>query len=296
MENIEAETGIDKEAFNIFYEKARKQIFGNHVPTYTYNRRPIAILTGGQPGAGKSGIVIKSCLDFNEIAINPVILDGDLYRGCYPNSKKLATEEPEQYTDITDKATGKVMGLLIKESILKGFDFIREGTLNSAEIVDQLINSPKNYKIIIRLMATCREESILSCFERYILMKETIGMGRFVTIQSHDKRYKNFPHTAREQEKKGVQIQVFERGDITNDPILLYDNKTDKNRFNGFEEALYFGRKQSYEKCKKDINKRIFQIEKELKIMPTNEEGILEQLEQFKREIKVKKEKEMEER
>lgn len=296
MENIKAETGIEKEAFNTFYENARKQIFENHMPTYTNKRNPIAILTGGQPGAGKSGIVMKSFQDFNKLGINPVILDGDLYRGCYPNSKKLANEKPEQYTDITDKATGKVMGLLIQESISKGFDFIREGTLNSAEIVDQLISSPKNYKIIIRLMATCREESILSCFERYILMKETIGMGRFVTIQSHDKRYKNFPQTAKEQEKKGVQIQVFKRGDTTNNPILLYDNKSDKNRFHNFEEALYFGRKQSYEKCEKNISKRIYQVEKELETLPTNEESILEQLEQFKKEIKMKKEKEIEER
>ena len=35
------------------------------------------------------------------------------------------------------------MGLLIEDSILGGYDFIREGTLNSAEIVDQLIASPK---------------------------------------------------------------------------------------------------------------------------------------------------------
>ena len=191
MKDIKEITGLTKCEFYEFYKDAKNLVLDNHTPAD--NRTPIAILTGGQPGAGKSGIVIKSRLDFQKIGVNPVILDGDTYRGLYPNAKQIANEQPDKYADITDKATGKVMGLLIEDSILGGYDFIREGTLNSAEIVDQLIASPKCYKIIIRLLATCREESILSCFERYILMKEATGIGRFITLQSHDKRYIQFP-------------------------------------------------------------------------------------------------------
>ena len=95
-----------------------------------------------------------------------------MYRILYPNAKEISVNNPEKYAKITDVATGKVMENLIKECILKGYSFIREGTLNSAEIVDQLIESNKSYKIIIRLLATCREESILSCFERYIFAKK----------------------------------------------------------------------------------------------------------------------------
>ncbi|MEI3391464.1 MAG: hypothetical protein V8R30_07640 [Clostridia bacterium] len=75
--------------------------------------------------------------------------------------------------------------------------------LNSAEIVDQLIASPKCYKIIIRLLATCREESRFCCFERYILMKEATGIGRFITLQSHDKRYIQFPKNSKRTREKG---------------------------------------------------------------------------------------------
>ena len=200
MANIEEITGLTKEEFYSFYYDAKDLLFSNHIPSNSGT--PIAILTGGQPGAGKSGIVIKSRMEFEKNGITPVILDGDSYRDLYPNAKKIANEHPDKYAEITDKATGEVMRRLIEYSIDEGYNFIREGTLNSAEIVDQLLYSSKNYKVIIRLLATCREESILSCFERYILMKETTGIGRFITIQSHDKRYEQFPKTAKEQKKK----------------------------------------------------------------------------------------------
>lgn len=291
MKDIEEVTGLNEDEFIRFYKDAKKLVFGNHIPAN--NRSPIAILTGGQPGAGKSSIVIKSRLDFQKIGVNTVILDGDTYRGLYPNARQIANEQPDKYADITDRATGKVMEKLIEDSILGGYDFIREGTLNSAEIVDQLISSHKNYKIIIRLLATCREESILSCFERYILMKEKMGIGRFITLQSHDKRYTQFPKTAKEQEKKGVQIEVYERGSVINNPILLYDNKHHNSSFNSFEEALNYGRKHSFQQCKSNIIDRIAEIERRLNEMNTNESGIINQLEQFKMELRLK-ESEME--
>lgn len=285
MNDVKSETGITEAELYEYYKNAKELIFNRHTPSQ--NRRPIAILTGGQPGAGKTGIVMKSTIDFQRLGVNPVILDGDTYRGLYPNAKKIAIEQPDKYTDITDKATGKVMGMLINDSIVGGYDFIREGTLNSAEIVDQLIESPKKYKIIIRLLATCREESILSCFERYILMKEVTGIGRFITLQSHDKRFIQFPRTAKVQEQKGIQIEVYERGNLINNPILIYNNVHCKNNFNNFEEALKFGREHSYKKCKNTISNRINEIELRLTQMHTDESSIIEQLEEFKNQIKI---------
>ena len=98
---------------------------------------------------------------------------------------------------------------------------------------------------------------------------------------------------AKEQEKKGVQIEVYERGNIINNPILLYDNKHFNSNFNSFEEALKFGRKHSFEQCKNNIANRIAEIERRLNKMNTNESSILRQLEQFKTELKLK-ESEME--
>ena len=76
-----------------------------------------------------------------------------------------------------------------------------------------------NAKIIIRLLATWREESILSCFERYILMKEATGIGRFITLQSHDKRYIQF-QKQQKNKRKGSSNRRYMKEEIL--LIILY--------------------------------------------------------------------------
>ena len=74
---------------------------------------------------------------------------------------------------------------------------------------------------------------------------------------------------------------------------LLYDNKHHNSSFNSFEEALNYGRKHSFQQCKGNIIDRIAEIERRLNEMNTNESGIINQLEQFKMELRLK-ESEME--
>ena len=73
----------EKETENM-YEQVRRLIFGNTLPEKA--DQPLAIITGGQPGSGKSGIVVKSRLDFAETGREAVILDVDTYRGLYKKS------------------------------------------------------------------------------------------------------------------------------------------------------------------------------------------------------------------
>lgn len=266
---------LSEEELNVMYEDAKSLIFNGH-PSEVSN--PIAILTGGQPGAGKSGIVLKSKKEFDKINKEPVILDGDTYRGLYPNSSIIAKNYPELYLDITNKATGKVMGRLIEYAIDEGYDFIREGTLNSAEIVDQLINSPRKYKIIIRLLAVSREESLLSCFERYILMKKNMGIGRFTTIEAHDKRFFQFPKTARMQADKGIEIEVYERGQDIAEPVMIYKSSCKDNKYANFEEAINIGRNNSLKQCINNALNRLEYIERELQSLEKKDSKVFIEL------------------
>lgn len=65
MKDIKEITGLTECEFYEFYKDAKNLVLDNHTPAD--NRTPIAILTGGQPGAGKSGIVIKSRFNFIKI-------------------------------------------------------------------------------------------------------------------------------------------------------------------------------------------------------------------------------------
>lgn len=107
---------IKEKEFQEMYLKVKEDVFYEKKPPSV---NPIGIITGGQPGAGKSSIVIKSKREFSMKNRNPIILDGDTYRGLYKNSIELATRYPELYSEITDTATGKIMGKLIGETIDK---------------------------------------------------------------------------------------------------------------------------------------------------------------------------------
>ena len=67
------------------------------------NQKPIAVITGGQPGAGKSALIAtyKSILE-EQYGIKPVINNADFYRFCVPGSYKIATDFPESASRLTD--------------------------------------------------------------------------------------------------------------------------------------------------------------------------------------------------
>lgn len=275
IERVKREYALSQEDFENMYKEVKETVIGNiNAP----EKQPMGILTGGQPGAGKSSIVIMSKLEFEKDRRKPVILDGDTYRGLYKNSIKLAKEHPELYSEITDGATGKIMGRLIEDTINGGYDFIREGTLNGATIVDQLLESDKDYKFIIRLMAVCREESLLCVFERYIAMQKLMGMGRFTTIKAHDKRYEQFPKTAREQMKKGVETEVYERTDDRRCPKMIYKSSSPINEYASMEEAMSAGRKRSFIKCMQTAKDRLIKINADMKELKIEKPEMLQQL------------------
>lgn len=275
IEKVKKEYALSEEDFENMYKEVKETVIGDITAP---EKQPMGILTGGQPGAGKSSIVIMSKIEFVKEQRNPIILDGDTYRGLYKNSIKLAKEHPELYSEITDSATGKIMGRLIEDTINGGYDFIREGTLNGATIVDQLIESEKNYKFIIRLMAVCREESLLCVFERYIAMQKLMGMGRFTTIKAHDKRYEQFPKTAREQMNKGVETEVYERTDDRKCPKIIYKSSSTTNEYASMEEAMSAGRKRSFVKCMQTAKERLIKINADMKELKIEKPEMLQQL------------------
>ena len=273
-ERIKIRYQLSEDEFEEMYEEAKRLIIGDCQPSKGI---PTAIVTGGQPGAGKIGLVLKSKRDFKEKTENAVVLDSDIYRGLY----KKAMEIPELYSEITDKATGKITNRLLNELIQNGYDFIFEGTMAKINIIDSLKASPIKYNIIARLIATSREESLLSVFERYVLMIENMGIGRFATIEAHDSRYESFTKVAKELEERGIEVEVYKRSESLETiayPILLYKTSSTKNIYLSAQEALTEGRKKSYKNCESTISERLQEINKNLK-------GLAESNLEFKTEL-----------
>lgn len=240
---------------------------------------PTAIFTGGQPGAGKSVIVLKSKMDLAKKNKDSIVFDLDLYRGLFSKSFEIAQKYPEYFQALTSQYSGKIMEELSNMAIEKEFNFIMECTMGkSIYTLDVLLKSGKKYNIIARLLAVSREESIISMFERYILTKEKSGFGCLTTIKTHDERYYNFPNIALTLECKGVEVEVYERTNDIKNPRLTYKTSNKKiNIYDSVSQAIKLGREESRKQCYKTHEKRLEYINNKFKEFNVNE-GLMDEL------------------
>lgn len=194
-------------------------------------QKPIAVITGGQPGAGKSALIAtyKSILE-DKYNIRPVINNADFYRFCVPGSYKIATDFPESASRLTDPVVKMMRKNLMEESISQGQSIIIENTLGDTIVVDRMKQS-NVHDIWLALMAVPREESLLSDFERYIKMKDACDVARLVSIEAHDKRFQALDKIAVKLESEGVRTIVHSRGETEEDfAVPEYDSSDESDK------------------------------------------------------------------
>ena len=227
------------------------------------NDIPTAVFVGGQPGSGKSEIVNKTIKEFYEQDKKIVLLDLDIYRALYKNYFSLLVNSSNLYSNITNNAIGKLAEKLSEYVILKKYNFIFEGTMGKYPYTLELLKkSSEKYNVVVKIMAVCREESILSIFERYIESKKIINVGRLTTIDDHDVRYFNLLEVASIIENEGIEVEVYQR---INSSIDMIYKSSNKNKYKSVEHAIILARENSYNDCIVSFNNRIDNIFKEFK-------------------------------
>lgn len=232
---------------------------------------PIAILTGGQQGSGKTNLILSSLEKFKRNSV--AILDLDAYRGFYKNCFSLMKSCPNHYAEIINKDAGKIMEVLTMELINKKYNFIFEGTLGkSAYTLDLLLDSKIEYRIIIKIMAVCREESLLSIFERYLESYKECGIGRLTTIKSHDATYYKFTERIKNISEKNIIIEVYCKSRESFKPVLIYKTGSKNNLNENAYDALVYGRNKSYNEYQKSFSERLTNINKQAIKIKENKE------------------------
>lgn len=260
--------------------------------------KPIAVITGGQPGAGKSALLpmYKGILR-NLYQMNAVVNNADFYRFCIPGSYKIAMDFPESASELTDPVVKEMRKDLIEESIKQKQSIIIENTLGDTLALDQMEES-KVHDIWVTLMAVPREESLLSDFERYIKMKEAGGVARLVSVAAHDKRYYALDKIVPELEKRNIRLLVHSRGKREVDfPNLEYDSSNSSNvkRFGNASEAMRELRVKNFKEHVSGYEERVKLIREKMEGfgMTEEENEELKKLESII-ELSVRKEKEKE--
>ena len=236
IEEIKQKYKLNNYEYEEMYQKTRKIIFGN-AKTY---KNPIAILIGGQTGAGKGGIDVYSKKEFKEQNLDSIVIDVDVYRMLHPKAEEIIKKYPTLYTEITGQETNPMAKLLLAEAIEKGYNFIFEGTMRNLEILETMKNMPNNFTKIVRVIATSPKESLLTAFERNEEQIKLIGYGRFTNVEIHNKSCEGVEKSLKAIEESEVpdRIQIFTRTDDIVAPKLVYDSKSNINEYETAHETL----------------------------------------------------------
>lgn len=182
--------------------------------------QPVAIVLGGQPGAGKSGIYEIARERFSG---NIVELDCDAFRQYHPQSVQLA-QDAATYGENTNDFVFAVVDQLVEELGEQKYNMIIESSMKSPHTAFQNYDllSPKGYAIEAQIMATPKEVSWQGVVDRYNSQLAKGIDARMVPQGFHDQVVAQFPEAADEIYRSGKMsnIRVYNR-----DREVLYDMK-----------------------------------------------------------------------
>jgi UDP-N-acetylglucosamine kinase len=201
------------------FSKALKGIYEDIVEGKHPVAAPIAILLGGQPGAGKT--TLHRIIEEREP--NTVFIVGDDFREHHPNFAALN----EKYGDsvpYTAPFAGRMTEAIIERLSDERYNLAIEGTLRTTEVPEKtnaLLKS-KGYTTELYVMAVSSEQSWQGTIERFEQMK-TLGMAARATDKGHhDMVVAALPDNLGKLYEGGI----FERLRLyTREKLCIYDSK-----------------------------------------------------------------------
>lgn len=225
------------------------------------DRDRLAVVLGGQAGAGKTNLVVLTNKDGALQNRKYYLIDDDQYRKFYPRYDEIMAKCPEHSTILTAIGSGPVTPKIMKYASDNGLNFIFDGTMKNSRILETA-KGWESYAITYKVMATSRMESLISMFERNAYLRQQ-GFGRPITVEVHDEMYYGLENTIRELESNGEpNIEIYMRGiGKSSSPVLIYSPKQ-KGIYQSAFEALRSGRDRDRRKCmSEDIYARIADLE-----------------------------------
>lgn len=191
---------------------------------------PIMIIAGGQPGAGKTGLIDKT---FAELE-NSVVLDVDDFRYFHPDIKEILKKYPNDLATFTIKFVNAIFKNILEMLIAGKYNMIAQKTLRDDEIIYDTLEplAKAGYTNIVRVLAVSELESKLSTLERSLSVKRTVGYCRWTPINNQNYAYNGLPTTTKhifESDYCDV-VQVFKRNDIPTNATIIYSKAKESSK------------------------------------------------------------------
>ena len=206
----------------LFEQVIAPQIFAAAKPAI----QPIAIIFGGQPGAGKSAALsfAERELEFRGGCAKII---GDELRDFHPEFGRLMGMDDKTAAFYTDRDAGQWIEKAIGYSKHLRVNILIEGTMRDVRKVAQTMESLREtgYQIDARALAVNGLLSMQGILQRYENQKADRGIGRMTTPEAHMAAYVGMPITLEhiEQQKIADRITLYRRG-----AIPIYSNRLEE--------------------------------------------------------------------
>jgi hypothetical protein len=196
----------------IFEHAIRAALLSGRTP----KEQPVAILIGGQPGAGKS--VAQATVLEQLGRTDAVGVDVDDLRAFHPRYLSAAMADDRAAAAITQADAQRWARMLLRSARAARLDVVLSTTLRdpatSADQVD--VFKRAGYRVEVLFMAVDLARSGLGALQRYVAQRRDIGYGRYVAPDVQRAVYEGMLATADriDSDSTVVRAHVFRRGGV----------------------------------------------------------------------------------
>ncbi len=204
------------------HERIYQQIAEDYLPRSRPQGVPVAIITGGQPGAGKSKLTAESKAELAAVG-GYVLIDADRLRTWHPEYRRLMRPDDRTAANKTQADAGAWAGRLARESVASMRNIVFDQTSKDPVALGALADRlhAAGYTVRLHVMAVHERISEQRIYSRYEEQKANTGHGRFSTKENHDLAHAGVLAAVEAAEGRRLVdgIRVYDK-----EHRLLYDN------------------------------------------------------------------------
>ena len=179
--------------------------------------QPVAVIFGGQPGAGKSAAVAAAMNEFGSRG-GAVEIIGDDLRDYQPHYAWLMERDDKTAAFYTDRDTGRWIEKAIAEGAARRVNLVIEGTMRDGDKVAATMERLRaaGYVIDARALAVNFRLSEQGILQRYEGQKADRGHGRMTAPEAHKAAYDGMLVTLEriERDKLADRVTIYRRGGV----------------------------------------------------------------------------------
>jgi hypothetical protein len=206
----------------------RNDILPDYLPeTMRQAERPRMILLGGQPGAGKTAVLIASHAELDQTG-STIRIVGDDLRSYHPQFRAFQQQDPETASQFTQLDAGRWTEKLLAAAVARKVNIVFETTMRTPENVARVIGMARagDYDIEARAVAVNPRLSWQGNHYRFEEMLHAGDAARIPPQHVHDAAVTGLRVSLEKVETENLadRVQLRTRGGT-----VLYDNERGPN-------------------------------------------------------------------